>query len=86
MSGRAVFSHQTSLTDILAEAFEDYKKLGINVDGYRLKDLRFADDIALIADSENDPQTLIERVHDVSKKYGMEIGIPKTKACDILEK
>ena len=68
------------LENILAEAFEDCKKLGINVDGYELKDLRFADDIALIADSENDLQTLIERVHDVSKKYGMEISIPNTKA------
>ena len=69
------------LENILAEAFEDCKNLGINVDGHKLKDLRFSDDIALIADSENDIQTLIERVHDVSKKYGMmEISIPKTKA------
>ena len=68
------------LENILAEAFVDCKKLGINVDGYKLKDLRFADDIALTADSENDLQTLIERVHDVSKKYGTEISIPKTKA------
>ena len=64
----------------MAEASEDCKKLGINVDGYKLKDLGFADDIALIADSENDLQILTERVHDVSKKYGMEISIPKTKA------
>ena len=68
------------LENILAEAFEDCKKLGINVDDYKLTDLRFGDDIALIADSENDLQTLIERVHDVSKKYRMEISIPKTKA------
>ena len=68
------------LENILAEAFEDCKKLSIYVDGYRLKDLRFADDIALFADSENDLQTLIEGVHDFSKKYGMEISIPKTKA------
>ena len=68
------------LENILAEAFEICKKLGMNVGGYKLKDLRFADDITLIADSENDLQTLIERVHDVSKKYRMEISIPKTKA------
>ena len=68
------------LENILAEAFEDCKNLGINVDGCRLKDLRFADDIALIADSEDDLQTLIQQVHAVSKKYGMEISIPKTKA------
>ena len=43
---------------------EDCKKLGINVDGYNFKDLRFADDIALFTGSENDLQTLIERVHD----------------------
>ena len=66
------------LENILAEAFEICKKLGINVGSYKLKDLRFADDITLIADSENDLQTLI--VHDVSKKYGMEISISKTKA------
>ena len=65
--------------NILAETFEDCKKLGINVDGYKLKDLRLADDIALIADSEDDLKTLIERVHDVSKKYGIEISIPKPK-------
>ena len=68
------------LKNILAEAFEGCKKLGINVDDYKLKDFRFADDIALIADSENDLQTLIERENDVSKKYGMEISIPNTKA------
>ena len=68
------------LENILAEAFKDWKKLGINVDGYELKDLRFADDIAFTADSENDLQALIERVDDVNKKYGMEISIPKTKA------
>ena len=63
------------LENILAETFEDCKKLGINVDGYKLKDLQFVDD-TVIADSENDLLTLIERVHDVSKKYGMEISIP----------
>ena len=68
------------LENILAEAFENCKKLGIHVDGYKFKDLRFADDIALIADSEIKLQTLTERVNDVSKKYGMEISIPKTKA------
>ena len=75
-----LFNINVFLENILAEAFEDCKKLGISFDGYKLKDLRFADDIALIADSENDLQTLIERVHDVSKKYRMEISIPKTKA------
>ena len=58
----------------------DCKYLGINIDGYKLKDLRFADDIALIADSADDLQTLIKQVYDVSKKYRVEISIPKTKA------
>ena len=53
------------------------KKLGINVDGYKLKDLRFAD-------SENDLQLLIERIHDVSKKYGDGDQHTKNQSYDIL--
>ena len=56
------------------------QNLGINVDGNKLRDLRSADDKALITDSEDALQTLIKQVHDVSKKYGMKISIPKTKA------
>ena len=65
------------LENILTETCID---LGINVDGYKLKDLHFADDIALIADSKIDLRTLVERVHEASKKYVMKISIPKTKA------
>ena len=67
------------LENIMSEAFAECTDLGINIDGCRLKDLRFADDIALLADSEEDLQTLINKVHEISKKYGMEISIPKTK-------
>jgi hypothetical protein len=67
------------LENILAEAFEECEHLGVNVDGYKLKDLRFADDIALIANTEGDLQTLLNQVHEASKRYGMEISIPKTK-------
>ena len=66
------------LENILTEAFE-CEQCGINVDGYRLRDLRFADDIALIAETEADLQNLLDRVHDTSNKYGMEINVPKTK-------
>ena len=68
------------LENILAEAFEYCKKLGINVDGYKLKELILPITSLSLQNSENDLQTSIERVHDVSKKYGMEISIPKTKA------
>lgn len=68
------------LENILTETFNDCIDLGINVDGYKLKDLHFADDIALIADSKIDLRTLVERVHEASKKYVMKISIPKTKA------
>ncbi len=64
----------------MSEAFIECADLGVNVDGYKLKDLRFADDIALIAESAKDLQTLLNKVHTTSKKYGMEISIPKTKA------
>ncbi len=64
----------------MSEAFIECADLGVNVDGYKLKDLRFADDIALIAESAKDLQTLLNKVHTTSKKYGMEISIQKTKA------
>ena len=44
------------LENILAEAFEDCKKLGINVDGYKLKDLRFAHDICRSYSDQNSRQ------------------------------
>ena len=58
------------LENILIEAFED---------ALNLTDLRFAGDIALMADTKNNLQSLIERIHVVSKKYATEISIPKTK-------
>ena len=60
------------LENILTEAFAECDQCGINVDGYRLRDLLFADDVALIAESEADLQNLLDRVHDTSNKYRME--------------
>ena len=68
------------LENILAEAFEDCKKLGINVDGYKLKDLPLPMTSLSLQTLRMIYKPFFERVHDVSKKYGIEISIPKTKA------
>ncbi len=49
------------LENIMSEVFIDCADLGVNLDGYKLKDLRFADDIALIAGSAKDLQTLLNK-------------------------
>lgn len=52
---------------------------GVMVSGHRINNLRFADDIALIAASENSLQLLVDSVNDVSRNYGLKINIKKTE-------
>ena len=52
-----------------------FKKLppderGINVDGDRLKDLQFADDVALITPTVKDMETQFNNLNKKSKKVG----------------
>ena len=52
---------------------------GIKIQGKTLNNLRFADDIVLMADSEEDLQTLVTLVHTQSKKFGLTINKEKTE-------
>ena len=52
---------------------------GIKLQGLNINNLRFADDIVLMAESEEELQTLVNRVHTTSKKYGLTINISKTE-------
>lgn len=51
---------------------------GIRVGGVNLNNLRYADDTALFADSEEKLQKIVEVVVEESKKLGLEINIEKT--------
>jgi hypothetical protein len=52
---------------------------GINVQGRRIKDLRFADDIDLLTETEEDLQKLTTKLYENKKSYGIMINKEKTK-------
>jgi len=63
---------------------------GIAIGGRRLSNLRYADDIILIAGTEEELQDLVTRLEVASAKFGLMINADKTKvmatggaACDI---
>ncbi|BHF79664.1 hypothetical protein SprV_0702278600 [Sparganum proliferum] len=47
--------------------------------GHRLTDLDYADDIALLASSFGNPQSMVSRVNEVAKSVGLSINAGKTK-------
>ena len=54
-------------------------EVGIKNQGQIINNLRFADDIVLLAPSENDLQTLVNKVREWSKKFSLTINIGKTQ-------
>lgn len=55
------------------------EKLGLNINGERLTNLRFADDIALFASSSDEMKEMIKKLAEGCKKVGLEINEQKTK-------
>ena len=50
-----------------------------DIQGHIINNLRFADDIALIAESEEEFQTLVVKVHHISSTFGLKINVNKTE-------
>jgi len=44
-----------------------------------IKDLRFADDVDLLAEEEVELQSLVDQLHTSSKQYGLQINTNKNK-------
>ena len=61
---------------VLRLAIEDVE-VGIEIQGKIINNLRFADDIVLLASSENDLQLLVDKVQEWSKKFSLTINIGK---------
>jgi len=51
---------------------------GVNVHGVVIKDLRFADNVDLLAEEEL--QSLVDQLHTNSKEYGLQINTNKSKS------
>ena len=56
---------------------------GIKIAGRNINNLRYADDITLMAESEEEWKSLLLNVKAESEKYGLKLSIQKTKIMDL---
>ena len=66
------------LEEIMQEALSDFTGT-VSVGGRNISNLRFADDIDLIAGSKDELKDLTERLDSTARSYGMEISREKSK-------
>ena len=52
---------------------------GIKISGRNIKNLRYADDTTLMAESEEELKNLLMKVKEESEKVGLKLNIQKTK-------
>ena len=52
---------------------------GIKIDGRNIKNLRYADDTTLMAESEEELKSLLMKVKEESENVGLKLNIQKTK-------
>ena len=57
----------------------DEAQVGIKIAGRNINNLRYADDITLMAESEEELRSLFRIVKEVSEKAGLKLNIQKTK-------
>ena len=57
----------------------DEAQAGIKIDGRNINKLKCADDTTLMADSEEELQSLLMKVKEESEKVGSKLNIQKTK-------
>ena len=57
----------------------DESQTGIKIAGRNIKNLKYADDTTLMAESEKELKSLLMRVKDENKKAGLKLNIQKAK-------
>ena len=60
-------------------ARQDEAQTGIKIAGKNINNLRYADDITLMAESEEELRCLLMKVKEESEKVGLRLNIQKTK-------
>ena len=55
----------------------DEAQAGIKISGRNINNLRYEDDITLMAESEEEPKSFLMEVKEESEKAGLELNIPK---------
>ena len=59
---------------------------GVSVGGRRLSNLRYADDTALMAESETELQRILNIVKEIGKEFGINMNVNKTKTMVVRRK
>ena len=57
----------------------DEAQAGIKISGRNINNLRYADDTALMTQSEEELKSLLMKVKEESEKVGLQLNIQKTK-------
>ena len=57
----------------------DETQAGIKIAGRNINNLRYADDITLMTESEEELKSLLMKVKDESEKAGLKLDVQKTK-------
>ena len=57
----------------------DEAQAGIQIAGRNINNLRYVDDITLMAESEEELKSLLMKVKEESEKTGLKLSIQKTK-------
>ena len=60
----------------------DKAQAGIKVGGRNINNLRYADDITLMAESKEELKSLLMKVKEESEKVGLKFNIQKTKIME----
>ena len=58
-------------------------KAGIKIAGTNINNLRYADDITVMAENEEELRSLLMKVKEEGKKVGLKLNIQKTKIIGI---
>ena len=64
---------------IIKNAGLEKTQAGINIAGRNINNLRYADDTTLMAESEEEPKSLLMKVKEEREKVGLKLNIQKTK-------
>ena len=64
---------------IMRNARLDEAQAGIKIAGRNINNLRYADDTILMAESEEEPKSLLMKVKKESEKVGLKLNIQKNK-------
>jgi hypothetical protein len=67
---------------MMEEAMEESEE-GVKVGGYLLRDVRFADDQGMVANTEKGLQKIMDRLNDTAKAFDMKINVDKTKVMKV---